>query len=512
MLTKKLFSSIEKKVLFSLALILGIFWLFFVWWSTHKQKQFYLEQMHREAQGIYHYIILVREWISSHGGIYIKEGKEFKRITPSHFTKDLADFAAPQDLPFTFKVAVMNTQNPYHVPDPFELEAIKSFQKGENTEYWKYFKDQRIFRYAAPLRFQKVCFSCHVNIVDWQPPACISVTLSAQPFIKELKKNSRFLILASVSVTLTIFGIIFYFLRSLVLKPLKFFIAAAQKIEQGNLNVRVNLSTGDEWEQLSRCFNAMLDALVAHQEKLEERIKEAISELHLAYDELKRTEKFRSEFFSNITHDLKTPVTAIKGALDLLSRKGELDPRYLDIMRKNIEKLSKMIKDLLDCAKLESGQFELLKEENDLLEVVTDAIYMVTPMAQEKNIEIKFAPKTDTIITSFDYEKIQQVLFNLLTNAIKFSPPGSQVIVSVEDTPSGIVVSVEDFGPGLPEEEWPNVFKKFYQASKDGREGIGLGLAICKGIIEAHGGKIWISKPAHPGITFNFKLPKGGGR
>ncbi len=288
------------------------------------------------------------------------------------------------------------------------------------------------------------------------------------------------------------------------------FIKASREIEQGNLNVRVNLATNDEWEVLSQCFNNMLDSLVKHQEKLEEKIREATKELHMAYEELKKTEKFRSEFFSNITHDLKTPVTALKGAIDLAARKGQIDQRYLEIIRKNIEKLSKMIKDLLDCAKLESGQMELLKEENDLITVIRDATFLVAPLAQEKQIQIVFEPQKDSIFLSFDYEKIQQVLSNLLTNAIKFSPSGSKVIIRAENLSSKSVVSIEDFGPGIPEEDWHNVFKKFYQASKKAREGIGLGLAICKGIVEAHGGRIWVSKPDHQGIIFHFELPIRG--
>ncbi len=505
-----MFSSLDRKILLSLALILGIFWLFFVWWSTREQERFYLEQMRREAQGIYQYIVLAREWISSHGGIYIRKNNHFFLVTPSHFTKDLADFASPMRLPFTFKVAVINTKNPAHVPDRFERKAISYFQEKNLSEYWEYLDKQQVFKYAAPLRFQNVCFACHENIKQFQTPACISVTLSAKPFIQELKKNSQILLLASITITLLIFLVLFFLLRHFVLNPLNLFIKASREIEQGNLNVRVNLATNDEWEVLSQCFNNMLDSLVKHQEKLEERIREATKELHVAYEELKKTEKFRSEFFSNITHDLKTPVTALKGAIDLVARKGQIDQRYLEIIRKNIEKLSKMIKDLLDCAKLESGQMELLKEENDLIAVIRDATFLVAPLAQEKQIQIVFEPQDDSIVLPFDYEKIQQVISNLLTNAIKFSPPGSKVIIRAENLSSKAVISIEDFGPGIPEEDWPKVFKKFYQASKEAREGIGLGLAICKGIVEAHGGRIWVSKPDHHGIIFHFELPIKG--
>ncbi len=506
-----MFSPLERKLLFSLALVLATFWLIFVWWSIKKQEQFFVEQMHREAQGIYQYITLTREWISSHGGIYIKQGKKIVLITPSHFTKDLADFASPRNLPFTFKVAVLHTQNPNHRPNVFEKKAIQKFQDPRVKEYWRYVKKEQKFLYAAPLRFQNVCYQCHSYMKDYKPPACISVTLSAKPFIKELRMSYQTLILASILITLLIFGVLFFFLRHFVLKPLHIFIKVSRNIEQGNLNGRVNINTGDEWEELSNCFNQMIDSLISHQEKLEEKIKEATRELHMAYEELKKIESFRSEFFSNITHDLKTPVTAIKGAIDLLDRKGQLDSRYLEIVRKNIEKLSKMIKDLLDCAKLESGQMELLLEENNIIAAINDAIFLVMPMAKEKDIELDFNPKKEKMNIVFDYEKIQQVITNLLTNAIKFTPPNTKIIIQVEEFPQEIRVSIEDFGPGIPEEEWPLVFKKFYQSSRTKRKGIGLGLAICKGIIEAHGGKIWVERPKHQGIIFYFSLPKKRG-
>ncbi len=505
-----MFSVLGRKILFAIAAILVVFWLFFVSWSIKEQKKFYLAQMKREAHAIYNYIVLTREWISSKGGIFIKNGGEFEKITPSHFTKELAQFAAPKHLPFTFKVAVINTKNPAHKPDPFEKEAILHFQKEGVTEYWKLLQnDPPIFEYAAPLRFQKVCFNCHGDIKNYQPPACISVSLTATPFLKELKKNYFRLISASILITLLIFLTLCWLIRYLILNPLNKFIIAAKEIEKGNFNIRVKLNTKDEWEKLSICFNEMLDSLARHQEKLEEKIKEATKELYQAYSELKKTEKFRSEFLSNITHELKKTVTAIKGVLELIERKGSADKKHIDIIKKNIEKLSKMIKDLLDYSKIESGQIELLKEENNIIEAIEDAIFLVSPLLQQKEIKV-IVDNEKEIWARFDYEKIGQVVSNLLTNAIKFSPNKSKILVKVSENEKEVIISVEDFGPGIPPEEREKVFQKFYRVSKDKREGIGLGLAICRGIVEAHGGRIWVSTPKdHQGCIFSFTIPKG---
>ena len=107
----------------------------------------------------------------------------------------------------------------------------------------------------------------------------------------------------------------------------------------------------------------------------------------------------------------------------------------------------------------------------------------------------------------FDKERMFQVFLNLLANAVKFSPREASVVISVDQGPDSVVVSVEDYGPGIPEEEWPRIFEKFYRGSETKSDGMGLGLAICRGILQAHGGEIWISKPNHAGIIFNVRLP-----
>jgi signal transduction histidine kinase len=294
------------------------------------------------------------------------------------------------------------------------------------------------------------------------------------------------------------------------LNPLNTFIQASQEIERGDLDIRVELQTGNEWEKLAQSFNQMVERLATHQRELERKIKEATAELTRAYEELKKTEQFKSEFFSNITHDLKTPVTAIKGAVELLLRKDEdgKNKPYLAIIQKNVNKLSQMIRDLLDCAKLESGQLELKKEANNLVKTIEEAIFMANPLAWKKKIKILFDPPKQNIILSFDKERIQQVILNLLGNAIKFSPPGKEIWVKVKLQDDQVIISIEDFGPGIPEKEWKLVFQKFYRSKE--KEGIGLGLAICKGLVEVHGGKIWISWAENEGSLFKVSLPLGG--
>ncbi len=264
----------------------------------------------------------------------------------------------------------------------------------------------------------------------------------------------------------------------------------------------------DEWQRLGVSFNRMVEKAVRHKRDLEREVEKAVRELSKAYEELKETERFKSELFSNITHDFKTPITAIKGAVDLIIRKEKEENPYVNIIKKNVEKLSKMISDLLDCSLLESGQMELRREEGDLVEIVEDAVFMATPLAWEKGVKIDLEKAGDYLPIILDENRISQVVLNLLDNALKFSSPYSRVMVRFFSQDGKAVVSVEDFGPGIPKEEWQMVFEKFYRGDgKDARGGVGLGLAICKRIVEAHGGEIWVSKPHHKGIVFSFSLP-----
>ncbi len=129
-----MFSVLGKRIVFSIVAILGFCWLLLMIWLTSEQKKFLLDQLRSQAEGVYHYIVLSRHWIASKGGIYVKEGDKYKLVTPSHFTKDVANYAQDR-LPYRVKVAVLHTKNPFHVPDGFEKEAILELQKGGEERY-----------------------------------------------------------------------------------------------------------------------------------------------------------------------------------------------------------------------------------------------------------------------------------------------------------------------------------------------------------------------------------------
>ncbi len=504
-------SKLGKRIVLSIVAILGICWMVFLLWLTGEQKKFLVNQLRYQAEGLYHYIVLTRHWIASQGGIYVKVNGKYELITPSHFTKDVANYARGR-LPYRVKVAVLHTRNPFHMPDDFERRAILELGRGVKHQVWEVVEDhgKPFFRFAAPITFKKECGNCHEEYRGKKALGCISIAFPATAVFQELGRNKAYLFAYLLGSLLVVFSLLCFLMKHSVLDPLNKFVVASEEIERGDLGARVALGPrDDEWGRLAESFNKMVDRLARHQRELEIEVEKATGELSRAYEELKETERFRSEFFSNITHDLKTPITAIKGAVDLVLRKGGGKDPHVEIIRKNTEKLSKMISDLLDCARLESGQLELKKEEGDLVEAVEEALLMAAPLAWHRGVTIRLEKEVDYLLVKYDEDRIFQVLSNLLGNAVKYSPKGEEVVVRVSREDGWAVVSVEDFGPGIPEDEWDRVFEKFYRGGNgEGREGIGLGLAICKGIVEAHGGRIWISRPSHPGVVFSFALPR----
>ncbi len=510
MLKISMLANLDRKIILFLLIILGLFWTGFFLWMEKEQEDFFLAQMRRQALGIYHYVILTRRWISSKDGIFIKDKEKYKLITPSAFTEEIGVFARSK-LPYSLKVAVPDPSNPFHAPDQFELDAINQLKNYGKKEVWKLESGTRgkFFRYAAPLTFANECASCHPGSLKPGILGCISISFPAEAIYETVAHNRRkhgLYLAGTLAIALLL---LWGMLRTYVLDPLKQLACASRKIEKGQLDVRVDLNQAREWAHVGKSFNRMVQHLADQQKRLEKAVKEAVGELASAYMELKRTEQFKNDFFSNITHDLKTPITAIKGAVDILQKKigGADTDIYLEILQRNTKKLSEMVGDLLDCAKIESGSLELQKESHDIAEVVEDAIVMVMPLSWEKKVKINYEVPANKIMVTLDRARMEQAISNLLANAIKFSKPDEKIEVKVEQRDGEAIISVKDYGPGIPEEERKLVFEKFFRRSKtENHDGIGLGLAIAKWIVEAHGGRIWVEEPDHQGSLFLIAL------
>ena len=235
----------------------------------------------------------------------------------------------------------------------------------------------------------------------------------------------------------------------------------------------------------------------------------------------KELERLKKDFVSHVTHELRTPLVAIKQAVTLIVDKtagaiNDQQERMLDMVKRNIERLSKFINDILDIQKVEAGRFTVHPEAVVIKGVVNDVVQSLTPWAASKEIELSAVVPEDLPDVYADADRVVQILTNLVGNAIKFTRNGGSVSINVsspvmkDDLSQPVKLSVIDTGRGIAKEDLDRIFEKFEQAG--GREatdvkGSGLGLSIVKSLVEMHGGKIWVESQPGAGSKFTFTLP-----
>ncbi|MGO9374635.1 MAG: ATP-binding protein [Syntrophobacteraceae bacterium] len=276
-------------------------------------------------------------------------------------------------------------------------------------------------------------------------------------------------------------------------RPLRELQRGIKSMSRSGLIAPIRIYSNDEFGELAGAFNDMAARLTEE-------------------------ERMRSDFISMLSHEIRTPLTSIRESVNLISEEvmgdiNERQRRFLLIASNELERITILLNHLMQISRLEAGAVEIHQREIDLGEFVLGAISRLIPAAEAKDMLIRseIAPGISNCLC--DPDNLQQVLLNLLGNAIKFSPHGSEILVSVKRDDTGkvsnLVFSVTDAGPGIPDAEQALVFHKYYRASgvRDEVDGVGLGLSISKYIVEAHGGEIGVCSNPGVGSTFSFTLP-----
>lgn len=248
---------------------------------------------------------------------------------------------------------------------------------------------------------------------------------------------------------------------------------------------------------------------------LEHRVMERTQELQEANTKLQELDRLKSAFVSIVSHELRTPMTSIKGLVEnmLDGLTGPLTDRqefYLGRVRVNIDRLTRMINDLLDLSRIEGGGMQLRLTPLCLPELITEVFENMQFAAQEKSLALELRTQGSVPDIQGDRDKVSQMLTNLIHNAIKFTAPGGSIVVEVLQLPNGYLqICITDTGCGIPEKELTTIFDRFYRSKSTPLEaqGAGLGLAITKNLIELHGGSIWVKSVVGKGSQFYFTLP-----
>ena len=357
---------------------------------------------------------------------------------------------------------------------------------------------------------------------------------------RQADTDSQNLMLLQILFGILIIGIlvlVLYFVAR-ILRPISALTQATSEIEKGNLDVSVKRKGNDELSVLSDSFNSMVNSIKRYNERQNELTKalefkndeltETEKDLRRANEELVNTETAKEEFLSMISHELKTPLTPLKMYAEMLLKirsVGELNEKQLKAMKmilRSISQLELLVNDIFDVYKLDIGKLQLNKKVVQVASLVKENLSELGLLMQDKQIQFnaEIIPPSEKVNVLCDPRRIGQVLANLIKNSVDFVPDkGGRITIRTgagysKQTNDGnsnyVVFTIEDNGSGIPFEEINNLFKKFYQvdtSTKRKHGGTGLGLAICNGIVEGHGGKIWVDTKHTQGAMIKFTLP-----
>jgi len=311
-----------------------------------------------------------------------------------------------------------------------------------------------------------------------------------------------------------------------VLKRVKALVGATTRLAAGDLKARTGLTYGaGEIDHLARTFDEMAGTLQRRDEQLrsaaealrkahgelEIRVQERTADLRMANKRLEDVSKLKDEFVSIVSHELRTPLVSVKGALDLvldatLGPINDEQHEYLDIVQGNVNRLSELITTILDVSKIESGRLSLVRQRMDVPQLIEASLKSYKGLSGSRTFTADLAPVPAVFA---DPSRILQVVSNLLTNAVKFTPEQGTITVAVAPQDGMVAVSVQDTGVGIAEGDLPKLFQKFSQVGEKEakRTGTGLGLVLCKQLIELHRGTIAVSSELGKGTRFTFTLP-----
>ncbi|MSR30437.1 MAG: HAMP domain-containing protein [Gemmataceae bacterium] len=425
---------------------------------------------------------------------------------------------------YRYRLILPNATKAENKPDdPYSNNQLQEFLNNpEKNEENKLFLSRSLNHYYAAVRASNACLGCHgvrqagLKENDLIAMIQIDVDIPFDSIEKQLHINRAILIsTAFITAFLSMVGS-YLIVRYVIVKPVKHLKEVSDAISSGELNVRSDIQTGDEFEDLSHAFNRMLRNLVSMQDRLKRvntDLDRKVDELAQANLALFESNRLKSDFLAKMSHELRTPLNSILGFSDLLlNSQGIVDKhhRWAGNIRGSGDQLLTLINDILDLAKIEAGKMEISIAEFKLDDVVEGIFTMARPLAEKKNIDLRSALAPGIRALRQDRRKFQQILANLISNAIKFTPEGGRVTLKAEPDGNNLRVTVNDTGVGIAPEEQEMVFEKFRQAGGTlTREhaGTGLGLSIVRELTKLLGGEVSLQSEVGRGSTFTVVLP-----
>jgi signal transduction histidine kinase len=293
-------------------------------------------------------------------------------------------------------------------------------------------------------------------------------------------------LLWGAALAIAIALIVTFILSRRILSPIRTLTSTARKLGKGDFSQRVQVGDSGEVGELAQTFNLMAD-------------------------DLERTEKLRRNMVADIAHELRTPLSNVSGYLEAI-RDDVVQPDAATIgsLSEEVDLLSRLVSDLQELALADAGELKLVRQPEDLAQLIQQSVLAIQTRVREKGLEISVELSEKLPPVNIDYHRISQVLRNLLENALKHTPSSGNIKVSAEPLGKWVKVNVIDNGEGIPPEDLPNMFERFYRVDKSRARhggGSGLGLTIAKRLVESHGGTISVQSESGKGSCFSFTLP-----
>jgi signal transduction histidine kinase len=440
-----------------------------------------------------------------------------------------------------------------HQPrDDFEAEAVARLYRASAAEgqaanrrpnasaegvpnsTWRIVPGKREYQYVESILLKPNCMGCHnhqthldssgkyVMSKPFDFVGAVVVKLPMDQTNKDINRNRAILISTALVTAILAMVASYVIVRYVIVKPVKHLRDVSDAIAAGKLNIRSQIHTGDEFEELSHAFNRMLHNLVAMQQELRDvngDLDKKVDELAQANLALFEMNRLKSDFLATMSHELRTPLNSIIGFSEVLATNDALSDkqrRYAQNILNSGKMLLGMINDILDLAKIESGKMEVRVEDFSIRDVCEGLAALARPVAEGKEIDLRCRLDEAIPLLRQDPGKLRQIVFNLLSNAIKFTPEGGRVTLTARPEGRHVIISVEDTGIGIAEEDRERIFEKFRQAgiagAADGvltreHQGTGLGLSIVRELAKLLGGDVTLDSELGRGSTFTVRLP-----
>jgi two-component system sensor histidine kinase BarA len=537
-------SSLERKclLLFGACLLLLIATSF--WWYGKKTEELVYRENPLKARLLVDHAMLAIHW---------KELETNTEYIP--LVEVLIGNLSKQEYQWEFITwKSIGTEGPLREPEQqivnrFVNAALELPEDADALEYVDLsLPTQNKYQYYQPIYVDaSECASCHTTLLGdsplWSPPtgrddvsgglplnegdllaiAKVTIPFSNEDTQKALSRNRAWL--GGIAIVTAFLSMLasYAIVRYVIVKPLHHLREVSDAISHGNLSLRAEIHTGDEFESLAVAFNRMLRHLVTVQEELRQvnaDLDAKVDELAQVNMRLYEMNTVKSDFLSTMSHELRTPLNSILGFSEVLGSIDSLDgqqKRYVQNIQISGRMLLEMINDILDLAKMESGKMDVRLTDFRVQQVVDAQCDLARPLTEKKNIDLETRIQPELPSLHQDQARLQQILNNLLSNAIKFTPEGGRITVTARrDEHDRLVLQVSDTGVGIADEDQHVIFEKFRQgptglpgndAMTREYSGTGLGLSIVKELCRLLGGEVSVESELGKGSTFTVRLP-----